>query len=107
MAFRASSRDRKVARLGALHRWRAEIAAGTRQNTARDFDDLQAAACNEVAAYEMEQRGDHRQAQWFMDRGLLRLHGCYGHPFDKNDDGTGPGPGARLMAELKRQAGAA
>jgi hypothetical protein len=106
MAYPASRREEKTPRLGALRRWREEIASGKRRNSIHDFDDLHAAACNEVAAYEMEQRGDRKAGQWFMDRALLRLHGCYGHPTDSTSDGK-PGPGARLMAELKRQAGAA
>jgi hypothetical protein len=89
-----------------MAQWRSEIAAGMRRNTTGDFDNLHAAACNELAAYEAEQRGHRKDAEWFMDRALLRLHGCYGNPDDTTRDGK-PGPGARLMADLRRQAGAA
>jgi len=85
-------------RLGALERWRKEIRQGRRQN-GRPFDDLQAAACNEVAALECETRGDRSDAEWFMDRALLRLHGCYHEPDD--GDKKNPGPGRRKLAELK------
>lgn len=93
----------QVARLGALRRWRAELAAGKRKNTAGDFDDLQAAACNELAAYEAEQRGHIKDAERYMDRALVRLHGCYDNPdaSTQND----PGPGRLLLDKLK--AGAA
>lgn len=62
-------------RLGALARWRAELAAGKRTNTARDFDDLQAAACNELTALEAAATGDKYGARHFMDEALLRAHG--------------------------------
>lgn len=91
--------------VGALKRWHLEIRAGRRQNTLADFDALHAAACNEAAAYEALARGDHKRAQWFMDRALLRLHGCYGDPDDETRDGK-PGPGQRLIAELQRRAAA-
>lgn len=92
-------------KLGALDRWRQEIRTGKRQNTAADFDDLHAAACNEAAASEAWYHGDRKRAQWFMDRALLRLHGCYGSPDDETRDGK-PGAGQRLMAELRRRAAA-
>ena len=93
-------------RLGALAQWRAEVAAGTRRNTTADFDNLHAAACCELAALEAEVQGDVRSALWFMDSALLRLHGCYGRPDDDTRDGK-PGPGKRLLAELRQSAGAA
>jgi hypothetical protein len=93
-------------RLGALAQWRAEIAGSTRRNTTADFDNLHAAACCELSALTAEAQGDVKSALWFMDSALLRLHGCYGRPDDETRDGK-PGPGKRLLAELRQRAGAA
>ena len=92
-------------RLGALSRWRAELATGRRKNTAADFDDLQAAACNELCALEAAARGNKRDADIWMDRALVRLHGCYDNPDASTD--KEPGPGRILLRQLKAQAGAA
>jgi hypothetical protein len=95
----------EVPRLGALARWHAEIRAGTRRNTIADFDGLAAAACNEAEALAHAARGDEGEARRFMDRALLRLHGCFGDPYD--GDTQNPGPGRRMMADLRRLSGAA
>lgn len=98
------NRGGTLPRLGALARWRAEVHAGGRQNTAADFDALHAAACEELAALECEALGDHGKARMFMDRALLRLNGCYQNP----EDGEGFHAIAdRLLQELKAKAGAA
>jgi hypothetical protein len=97
-------------RLGALDRWRAEIRAGKRQNTVADFDDLHAAACNELYALECEAVGDHRAARYWLDTAILRLHGLYpdAAPDDVDEkDRKKPGRGRRLLNELRKQAGAA
>ena len=105
IAYRKVGQRGKLPRLGALAQWRAEVRAGNRENIARDFDDVAAAACWEVRAYELKQSGDLERGQYAMDTALLRLHGCYGRP----DDGTErhPGPGRRLFRSLLRQAGTA
>ena len=99
------STNRRPPARGALERWRLEVRTGKRRNVAADFDALQAAACNELAAYEAHARGDYKRGEWFMDRALLRLHGCSGDPDDEPRDGKA-GPGKRLIAELRRRAAA-
>ena len=76
----AATGPQPLPRLGALARWRSEIRAGTRQSTAEGFDDLHAAACNEVAALEAWAGGDSAGGRWFMDRAALRLLGIYRDP---------------------------
>jgi hypothetical protein len=63
---------------GALERWRAEIRAGRRQNTAAQFDALQTAACWELIARERETNDDGSGARWAMDVARLRLAGHLG-----------------------------
>ena len=76
-----STTDRTaLPRLGALARWRAELASGGRKNTAAHFDKLQAAACMEATALDFEAQGDNAGARHFMDWAFLRLHGSHETP---------------------------
>jgi hypothetical protein len=56
------------------------VKAGRRQNNAACFDDLAAAAGNELTALEALARGHEAEARWWMDRAALRLLGIYRDP---------------------------
>jgi hypothetical protein len=109
--FRGSRRSvsvpqlERLPRLGALARWHEEIRRGARKNDAASFDDLHAAACWEQTAYSRQTEGDEAGAREAMDTALLRLHGCYGAPRDGTKEK--PGPGRRLLRELRNRTKAA
>jgi hypothetical protein len=70
-----SNRSQGLPRVGALEQWRAEIRAGTRQNTGACYDDLAAAAAWEFRALQMQASGDSRTARDYLDLAFLRRRG--------------------------------
>jgi hypothetical protein len=78
------TRAKRVARLGALDRWRDELRLGKRGEMNRPatwvLDNLWSAACKEAVALRLIEEGDLGGAQEYIDWAVLCLAGHQEQP---------------------------